>query len=470
VALHSLLLERRRRAHAAVASALQEVHADNLDEAAALLGHHREEAGDAIDAARWHRRAAEWAGLNDLKAALYHWQRVRELARQGGNGAESAALMVVACTQALSHGWRMGAASEEWEELFKEGCVAAERTADLAALAMLNRLYAVVRGLNQGIANDWVRYSREAVRIADCTNDNALRCGIPDVFAPLYCGRLREAERVAGEVIEIAHEDPHFGARIAGSSPLVSAQLIRLVCIGRTSDPAKFLRESPRVRQFALDSGYPEQAVWVLYAETEFKCFLDNCDGILALAQAAVRLAENVGIANQIFAALALCYALACHCEWHPLLDAAMNTLGIIRERGAIRALEPNCLAHIGTAQIELGNLEAGRAAAQEGVVFMRESKFAWNPKSYAVLVRAQLALGEPAADITSTLDEYAALLEFTEFHLLEGEMHELRARLADREGRHTEKVTSLQRAFNCYTRFGMVAQTARIKEAMSSA
>ncbi len=67
VALHSQLKEQRRRTHAAVARALEAAHADRLDENAALLAHHHEEAGDAGAAARWHRRAAEWAGLSDIQ-------------------------------------------------------------------------------------------------------------------------------------------------------------------------------------------------------------------------------------------------------------------------------------------------------------------------------------------------------------------------------------------------------------------
>jgi ATP/maltotriose-dependent transcriptional regulator MalT len=145
------------------------------------------------------------------------------------------------------------------------------------------------------------------------------------------------------------------------------------------------------------------------------------------------------------------------------VLDAARNALQLLRERGVLRLAEPSFLAHIGTAQLTLGHPEAGRAAAAEGVVFMRTSNCAYNPHSYAVLARAQLALGEPEADIASTLDEYAALLERTEFHLYEGELHELQAHLAAREGREAEKVVALQRAHACYSRFGMTAQAVRV-------
>ena len=469
VAMRSQLQELRRRTHAAVARALEAAHADRLDETAALLAHHHAEAGEALSAARWHRRAAEWAGLNDIKAALYHWQRVRALARQVGGGTEPSALTVLACSQALTHGWRMGAAATEWAELFAEGCAAAERAGDLPALATLNATYSAVRGLNQGIALDYVRYAAEAVRIADRTGDAALHCGTRGFLciAHLYAGQLRESERVCDEVIALAHEDPHLGKNVAGFSPLLAARFVRATCIGYTRDPASALRELPLVRQFTLDSGYPEQVVWASLTEAELKSAVGTHAGMRALAQTAIRLAENLGAGNEIPAAGPACYALAFDREWQSLLEAAGDGLRLIRERGAQRLLEPIFLAHLGAAQLELGNPAAGRAAAQEGVVFMRESKSAWDPHCYAVLVRAQLELGEPAGDISSTLDEYAALLERTGFHLYEGELHELRARLADREGHQAEKASSLERAFDCYTSLSMTQHAARVKGAI---
>ena len=65
VAYGSQLGEARARMHGAVARALAELDADKLDERAALLAHHWEQAGDALEAARCHARAAGWAGLLD---------------------------------------------------------------------------------------------------------------------------------------------------------------------------------------------------------------------------------------------------------------------------------------------------------------------------------------------------------------------------------------------------------------------
>ena len=158
------------------------------------------------------------------------------------------------------------------------------------------------------------------------------------------------------------------------------------------------------------------------------------------------------------------CYSLAYDREWQPSLDVATDTLRLIRARGALRLFEPSFLAHIGTAHLELGNVPAGRAAALEGVTFMREAKCALSPHSYAVLARARLALAEPAADIVATLDEYAALLERTGFHLYEGELHEMRARLAARESHHAEQTAALTYAHDCYVQFGMTAHLARLQ------
>ena len=80
VAYDSQLREPRVRVHTAVAQALETLHADALDEHAALLAHHRELAGEREHAALWHRRAAEWIGASDYREARRHWTSVRELA------------------------------------------------------------------------------------------------------------------------------------------------------------------------------------------------------------------------------------------------------------------------------------------------------------------------------------------------------------------------------------------------------
>ena len=62
VAYGSQLGERRAAVHAAVARAIAELYPERLDERAALLAQHWEAAGETLEAARWHARAAAWVG------------------------------------------------------------------------------------------------------------------------------------------------------------------------------------------------------------------------------------------------------------------------------------------------------------------------------------------------------------------------------------------------------------------------
>ncbi len=466
VAYQSQLQSRRAVVHGAVARALEAQAGDKLDEQAALLAHHCELAGEVLNAARWHKRAAEWAGLNDINAALYHWLRVRALVRSTGDDAESTALTMMACSRALTLGWRLGESAADWSTLFEEGCAAAERAGDLPALSMLNANWSALSGLTRGSADEFVRYSAAAVAIADQTTDAALRSGTRAflTYAHWYRGDSREAESVAGDLIALAGDDPDLGTAVAGLSPLIAAYQTRSHIIGFTRDPVLGLQEARRVRQFALDRGYRDMASWLAVIEGEIMYASRRTDGIGSVAQEAMSLAKDRGAAMEIMASCTSCNALSIQGDWQSVLQVATDTLRRIRETRTMGLWEPLFFAHIANAHLELGHLPLGRVAAQAGVDFMRKSKSVFSPRSYALLAQAQLALTETVADIAGTLDEYEALLTRTGFHVYEGELHELRAHLAEREGQQAERAVALARAHACYTRFGMTAQAAWIE------
>ena len=71
---------------------------------------------------------------------------------------------------------------------------------------------------------------------------------------------------------------------VTGFSPLLAARGVRQRGIGFIRNAATALRGLPLLRQVALDSGYPEQALWVLWHEAELKCALGSSDGTRALA------------------------------------------------------------------------------------------------------------------------------------------------------------------------------------------
>src|SRR5213078_1891491 len=108
VAYRSQLGERRASTHAAAARAIAELYADKLDERAALLAHHWEAAGESLEAARWSRRAAEWAGVSDLAEAARQWRKVRELLTTVPESAERLEMGIQADIALLGLGWRLG--------------------------------------------------------------------------------------------------------------------------------------------------------------------------------------------------------------------------------------------------------------------------------------------------------------------------------------------------------------------------
>jgi predicted ATPase len=140
-AYRSHLVERRARVHRAVARATADVYADKLDERAALLAYHWEAAGDALESARWHRRAAEWVRATDLSAALDHWRRVRTLLKRVPESAETIELGLAARTRILGLSWTLGISPEEGAGLCAEGEALARRSGDLRSLAIFLTLH-----------------------------------------------------------------------------------------------------------------------------------------------------------------------------------------------------------------------------------------------------------------------------------------------------------------------------------------
>ena len=411
VALGSQLRGRQRRTHRAVAVALEAGEVLRLDENAALIAHHYEQAEEMLAAARWYRRAAEWVGMKDMAATLQHWQKVRQMAGRG-TGREATALLAVSCSQLISLGWRVGLPAAECTVLFNEGCAAAEEVGDLHSLAILNANYGNVGLLTNGRVLDGVRYVTEAVRLADLTGDPALRCGTSALlsYALFWQGDLREAERVVELVINLADGDPHLGVHVnAGTSALLGARCAAGEwAIGCTRDPERALRELPALRRQAEDSGYPEAALWAAWVETNLRSALGR-GGIDALVQYISSMTEPFGVAGTVILEATRCNALTADDAWPAVVETGATALGIILERGAIHPLQPFFLAHTANAHLELGEARQGRADALAGVDYMRETKTVFDPHCYAVLARAQLELREPMADIAAVLSRCCA-------------------------------------------------------------
>jgi adenylate cyclase len=221
VALASQLQERRRKLHAAVARVIEAAHAHDLDQQAALLAHHWEEAADLEQAVRWHRRAAEWAGARDPLEGFRHWRKVRDLGSDLADS-DTKEARLLACRNILAGGtWRLGMSEDEMNSILAEGRTLAQELGRPAATAAMLVGVAAHHGV-LGRAEQALEVALEArAMIGDEMEPGdvaAIETG--RAYWLLMAGRLSQATR-RSIVSSASAGDPQVGREVVGYSPLI---------------------------------------------------------------------------------------------------------------------------------------------------------------------------------------------------------------------------------------------------------
>jgi predicted ATPase len=240
VAQRSQLRARQMRVHAAVAQALEDA-GGNLDERAAEIAQHWAEAEETGRAARWDKRAAEWAGLADLREAMRNWRLVRELASGVADVPERTALSLRACQEIFQLSWRLGGSEEEFASVFAEGRALAERIGDRRALAIMVGYYGAVRSFFGGSASDYVRYSEEGAGLAVACGDPGLSAalGTLAMFGHKFTGDGMAVLAWSDRVLDDTGSDIAVGKPITGYSPRCAALHARataMLYLGRLAE------------------------------------------------------------------------------------------------------------------------------------------------------------------------------------------------------------------------------------------
>jgi class 3 adenylate cyclase/tetratricopeptide (TPR) repeat protein len=469
VALHSQLRERRRRVHAAAAGALEEAHAGRLNEAAALLAHHHEEAGDALAAARWHRRAAEWAGITNIAQSLRHWERVRSLVRTLPHTNETVQLGATACLGTLGLGWRLGITTTEAASIFEEGRQLAEEGRDLRTLAALHGSYGGVLGVVGGGADEYLRYSREAVQLADQTEEQGLRL-VARVFlvsACLMAGRLAEGIDVSDTVCQRLPADPALGVEFTGYSPfleILTVQAWMLCLLGRLKEATAVCE---RVEPLAHTQGENEVLLWLQAGvRLELDVIFASATAARDHARRALELGEKAANPGaQVQALLVLGTAHRLSAEWDEAIAVLQETVSAAVSR-TYRVYESWARAELAEALLGRGDLDRAEHEAQAAVTvahmqhFRREEIIANLALAHTQLRRAD---AEAPARVEQTLVRAQVLIEETSARLYQPEVHECRARLARLRGDAPAAHRELDAARRLYAEMGVTAQVERL-------
>jgi adenylate cyclase len=272
VAYGSQLGERRARSHAAVARAIADLYPGQLDERAALLAYHWEHAGDAREAAKSHRSAAEWVGLNNPTEALRHWQSVRQLLYTLPETSKSLAEEAAVRAHIMQHLGRLGDVEDQAPSLFREGNELATRSGDPHVVSEVLNGFGFVR-LFSGALDEALDPLSEAIRRADETEDMGLRMAVRHGMCLAYwaAGRLHECLALAEQGLRLAHGDLLLGAERLGMSPSLMLSSWRGGVWSLTGCPREGAAELDRVIALARA---PKQLppLWVSHVYHVFSC------------------------------------------------------------------------------------------------------------------------------------------------------------------------------------------------------
>jgi adenylate cyclase len=458
VAYRSQLGERRRRVHAAVAQALVEVHAESPDEHAALVAHHWESAGEALEAARWHRRAAEWAGIRNLEQAVRHWRSCRELTADLSGSAESDAIRLASCLGILrGASLYLDVGDEEVEATFREGKPLAEQVGDQTSLATVLLLYGGALQPQERFVEALSCFD-EAIQVADRTGDRGLHAAVRTYYvAPLSTGRLEELRVHSQEGLDLVAGDPDLGSEYVGYSPLV-ALTVNLGCA--------LCNQGHLGGGFeALDRGIElarrhDQIMWLAVAHLEsatasFRAA--DLDRLMLDVRELAAIAEK-----QSNPGVHLCYQLA------------LGLAHLAREEWeeAARTLEPLLRALTWTgellaeAYLGCGDRDRARSVAEESVTHTRANGVFLTEITTLLALARVLRTIDAAREletIEASLSRAEQLLRETGARLLLPSLHEERAGLARALQRPSDADRELREAHRLYTEMGATGHAERL-------
>jgi class 3 adenylate cyclase len=297
VALATLLGDRRRAVHAAVARAIESFDADRLDEQAALLAHHYAEAGRPFDAARWHGRAATYIGKSDFAEARRNWQRVRALL-PGVEGEPAAAqLGATACRALLALSIRFPLGQEEARQIFEDGRRWAEASGEPDRIALLHQALAVAEG-NHLRLDSALEHAEAFATTIRSTADPELRAMAfwPSLVPLRLLGRLSEHRTRAEALAEQTREHPEWGVELWVSTHV--GALLELGMGGTLCDPLPRAREHlERGAEIARRIGDAEAESWCCSTLVHLACMAGEVERGRAAVQRGFELAEQLGTA-----------------------------------------------------------------------------------------------------------------------------------------------------------------------------
>jgi adenylate cyclase len=469
VAYGSQLGERRARVHASVARAVAELDSDKLDERAALLAHHWEQAGEDLEAARWHARAAGWVVRSDPEAARSHWLQVRRLLVPLEDSPEKLGLDLMACGELMRLGWALGAPADEIEALFAEGEDLAEKIPDPRPRSLVQISYAAYVGLAGGNATRYVSVGRESLGLAEASGDLghwlAARVGLANALT--LAGNPAESLELFEQCVADRPEDPLAGREVLSLSPWIWAVLgcfWPLGLLGRLDESGEALR---RGTDIAREHGDLELLSYGLGLRVLLGEWSGETAATLASTRQGLEIAERTGVPMVLSLVLAwFGDALRLERRYPEALEAYQKALDLMRTKRVMLVWKPYVVSGQGLAYSALEGHEKAIAQTQSALEeSVREGNRFTEGFARLTLARVLLGAGDPGVhdEVEEAVERAEALCEETGIRVHLPPLLEVRAALAKRRGDPEEARRSLREAHRLYTEMGATGHAKRL-------
>jgi class 3 adenylate cyclase len=467
VAAGSLLKDRRQDLHSRIATAIELHGAGSIDERAALLAMHYQQAAEPLPAARWHKRAAEWVARSDYIAAGHHWRAICELLHDQPTDTETADLGFAACVQLLIGSLYFELGPEERTTVYEDGRRYAEAIGDPRTKFMLG--FAHARSvLGGGDVAGNMTYTAQNYRAVQTDPDSVIRAHtrMMTVDALIWATQLREAKAAADGWLAEFHEPLPPEDLVLGFSPHAIVWFWRgyaLAWGGRLTAAHHDFVNSLRAGE---QDETPPTVHWTEFYWTE-GCYLAG-----DATQASVHATRVVELSSAMGdPPVQVAYAHMAAALVH--LTAGRGADAIEPARAALathRQVEVHLAAVSSTllaeALLQSGDFDAARTAAEEAIVLGRQYLRAnYEAIAHGVLARALLrrsgseAVGPAAAELAAA----AALIEAGDIGALEPALYEWQAEHAGVAGNQAARIELIERARQGYDAIGASQHATRI-------
>jgi len=414
VAYRTQLTDRRRRTHGSVARAMLGLLGSTAGTQAALLAYHFEEAGEPLEAARWHADAGRRVGRSDPAEGIRHCQKVPALLATLPRSRETLTLVLTSHIARLELGRIAGLEASEANAQFEAGREVAEQLGDPSGQAFLLTSF----GRLCGLAGDVTRYvecAERAAALAEEADNAALAFEMHVVLAhaQLAVGRLAAAQATAeGALAALARDDELQEALEPSTAPPFCRiwWAMARAYSGHAADAQAVLE--------ALLADATEGSLEVLYGTRGFLCEVlrlrGDLPGALAQGRRAVELAGERG--SPYVRVEAAAFLGSAELEAGDAVGAARvldGALGLARARRTALWYEPRLLATLADARRAAGDRSGARTLLAEASEAVAQGR-GWRLGACDVaLAQVRLLASEPSPDrpaLERALDSATAL------------------------------------------------------------